>query len=420
MTQKRLFGALASLSVVAVLPLACTATGTATSDVIAPGPKAQDQLLQALIGAEIGDIIQLAEGRFELDTTLSLDVAGVTVRGQGLGKTVLDFSRQVAGSGGEGLMVTADSFTIEDLSVVNSRGDAIKVEGTTGVTFRRVRIDWEGPPKTENGAYGLYPVQCNDVLIEDSEVRGASDAGIYVGQSKNIIVRRNRVWENVAGIEIENSTGADVHDNVAFNNTGGVLVFSLPEMPVKNGRDSRIYDNQIYENNHPNFGKPGAIVSTIPPGAGVIIMANENTEVWGNTIRDNQTANLSVTSFTSTGREYNDPAYDPFAEGISIHDNTFSGGGTAPMGAFADAVRPHVGEQFPDIVWDGVVDAAKMENGETPARLRIYVANNGDADFANVDMASVLAGKPPKIDRDLAHYAGALPEPPRPVTIAGT
>ena len=409
----------AALWVGMVIFAGCAGTD-AGSGPIAPGPEAQVQVQSAMITAQPGDVIELGEGRFDFDATLSLDVESVTLRGQGLDKTVLDFSGQTAGGGGEGLMVTADTFAVEDLAVVNSRGDAIKVEGTTGVTFRRVRIDWDGPPKTENGAYGLYPVQCTDVLIEDTQVRGASDAGIYVGQSKNIIVRRNRVWENVAGIEIENSTGADVYDNVVFNNTGGVLIFSLPELPVKNGRDSRVYNNEIFDNNLANFGKPGAIVSTIPPGAGLIIMANENTEIYGNEFRDNQTSNVSILSFLATQREYNDPEYDPYAEGIYVHDNTFEGGGTQPVGAFADAVRPLVGDEFPDIVFDGMVDPAKLDNGRVRDELRIYVVNNGDADFVNVDMGTILEGGSPTIDRDLANYAGALPDPPAPVMIAGT
>jgi len=48
----------------------------------------------------------------------------------------------------------------------------------------------------------------------------AADAGSYVGQSKNVIVRNNRAESNVAGIEIENTQGADVYDNVAVDNTG--------------------------------------------------------------------------------------------------------------------------------------------------------------------------------------------------------
>src|SRR5690606_12102352 len=131
-------------------------------------------------------------------------------------ETVISFAGQVDGA--QGLLVTADGFTAEDLAVMDTAGDGIKVEGGARVIVRRVRVEWSGTPSQDNGAYGLYPVQCTDVLIEDSLVRGASDAGIYVGQSERIVVRRNRVERNVAGIEIENSFDADVFENTATEN----------------------------------------------------------------------------------------------------------------------------------------------------------------------------------------------------------
>jgi parallel beta-helix repeat protein len=407
----------ASGAVALMLTLGVAACGGGGAGPIEPGPDANRQIQLALIEAQPGSVVELAAGRFELDTTVSLDVEGVTVRGAGMGETVLDFAGQAAGSGGEGITVTADDFTVEDLTVANTRGDGIKVEGTRGATFRRVMVDWEGEPATTNGAYGLYPVQVTGVLIEDCKVRGASDAGIYVGQSSNIVVRRNEAWENVAGIEIENSTGAEVYENVAHHNSGGILVFSLPELPVKDGRDSRVYANQIYENNHPNFGKPGAIVSALPPGSGLILMANDNTEVWDNTFRDNQTAQVSVISFLSTQREYDDPGYDPYPEGIWIHDNRFEGGGDAPQGRFAEAVMPHLGERMPDIVWDGIVDPAKLVDGEVAPENRLYLGDNGDAEFAAVDFPAIAEGRAPKIVRDASAFAGELPSPPPPVTL---
>ncbi len=383
-----------------------------------PGSDAEQILQTALLTAPPGTVIELGEGRFEFEGGLSLDVANITLRGLGTDKTILDFSRQEAGTGGEGILVTSDGFTVEHLSVENTKGDAIKVIGASDVTFRSVRVDWTGPPKTENGAYGLYPVQCTNVLIEDSEVRGASDAGIYVGQSKNIIVRRNRVWQNVAGIEIENSYGADVYDNVASNNTGGILIFSLPELPVKNGRDTRVFRNQVIDNNLPNFGLAGAIISTLPSGTGIQIMANENTEIFENEIRDNQTYNVAILSFLVTGREYDDPEYDPFAEGIYIHDNTFSGGGDNPQGIARERAAL-IGGTFPDIVYDGFVDAAKMVDGETPPALGIYVENNGDADFVNLDLGALMDGGTPVAKTDLLAHAGALPNPPPEIVISG-
>lgn len=406
---------------VALLPaLACTGEPGPHNTVLEPGDDAQRRIQTALIEAEPGDVVELGAGRFELEGTLSLDVEGVTLRGQGMEETFLDFARQEAGTGGEGILVTSDRFVIEDLSVENTRSDAIKVEGSRGVTFRRVRVDWAGEPKTENGAYGLYPVLCRDVLIEDSRVRGASDAGIYVGQSENIVVRRNEAWENVAGIEIENSVGADVYENRAHHNTGGLLVFSLPDLELKNGHGSRIFNNEIHDNNHPNFGLEGNIVATIPPGTGLLVMANDKTEVFENTIRNNQTANLSILSFLATGRPFDDPEYDPYPEGIYVHHNAFEGGGDDPRGAIAAQVSPLLGGRLPDIVYDGMTDPEKEVEGRLPPELGIYISENGDADFVNMGLGEPRQGdEPPTLLTDLSPYAGQLPESPSPVVLGG-
>ena len=115
------------------------------------------------------------------------------------------------------------------------KGDGIKSKGSDVITFKDLKVVWTGGPLTTNGAYGVYPVESKNVLIDGVTVSGASDAGIYVGQSDNIIVRNSRAEYNVAGIEIENSTNADVHDNVATHNAGGILVFDLPDLPKIGG-----------------------------------------------------------------------------------------------------------------------------------------------------------------------------------------
>ena len=104
-----------------------------------------------------------------------------------------------------------------------------------------LRTEWTGGPKSTNGAYGFYPVESEDVLIDGCVAIGASDAGIYVGQSKNIIVRNSIAQYNVAGIEIENSYYADVYDNLASHNTGGILIFDLPDLPQQGGHHIRVF-----------------------------------------------------------------------------------------------------------------------------------------------------------------------------------
>ncbi len=371
---------------------------------IQPGPNVQRETQRALITAKPGDTVRFAAGVFEFSKTLSLDVENVTVSGVGPDKTIMKFRDQVTGTGGEGLLVTKGGFTLQDLAIEDSQGDAVKVTGVDGVTFRNVRVEWTRGPNPENGAYGLYPVESRNVLIEGCTAIGASDAGIYVGQSENIIVRNNVAKMNVTGIEVENSIGADVYGNLSTDNTGGVLVFKLPNLPKKESRQCRVFDNRIIANNRENFAKPGTLVSGLPPGGGLILMATDEVEVFGNEIADNDTANLTIIGFRSTRRKVKDKDFDPYCEAIHIHDNTFSGGGTNPVGDLGKAIKAIFGKNGPDIVYDGSFDPKKVVDGWLPDEYGISIRNNGDASFVNLDLAAMMAGEKPNVVMDLADY----------------
>jgi parallel beta-helix repeat protein len=268
-------------------------------------------------------------------------------------QSILSFGNQAQGA--EGLLVTADDFVIEDLAIEDTIGDALKINESTNVTIRRVRTEWTNGPDPENGAYGIYPVQSRNILIEGSVAIGAADAGIYVGQSSQIIVRNSRAEYNVAGIEIENSTFADVYDNVATNNTGGILVFDLPNLEIQGGRSTRVFNNEVYLNNTENFAPEGAIVGNVPPGTGLLILANDNIEVFENQFWDNGNVNIMIYSYTLGGRVIADPNYDPFPEQIYIHDNEYRGGGTAPRHRLLIAWHELAQVNTPNIVWGGLV-----------------------------------------------------------------
>ena len=207
----------------------------------------EENLQRQLIEAESGDVIEIPAGIHRFTRSLSLNVSGVTIKGEGMNSSVLSFQNQQQGA--EGLLVSADNFTIQDLAIEDTTGDALKVNESNNVVIRNVRTEWTNGPATTNGAYGIYPVQSTNILIDGAVAIGASDAGIYVGQSSQIIVRNSHTEYNVAGIEIENSTYADVHNNVAVNNTGGILVFDLPNLPVQGGANTRVFNNEISINN---------------------------------------------------------------------------------------------------------------------------------------------------------------------------
>ena len=351
--------------------------------VIQPSENSYQDIQEALILAEPGDVVRLTAGTFYLRDSLSLDVNDVQVEGEGMHQTILDFSDQQ--SGAQGLSVTSDNVTLQDFSIQNAKGDAIKVKGVTNIKFLRVKTEWTNGPSSENGAYGLYPVESTNVLIDGCVAIGASDAGIYVGQSKNIIVRNSRAEYNVAGIEIENSYYADVFNNLATNNTGGILIFDLPGLPQQGGHHVRVFNNRSVGNNTDNFAPEGNIVGEVPRGTGIIIQANSDVEIFDNEIGDNDTVNIAVVTY---GNETDDQTYYPHPKSIQIHGNEFGPTGYNPdtsKGELAQILFDLSGGNMPDIFWDGLVPLSQIIFGQ-PQDEKMIITNNGDG--------SLLAIKP--------------------------
>lgn len=340
-----------------------------------------------MLEAKSGDVIELPAGTFHFDRGLSLYGNNLTLRGAGIDQTILSFKNQLMGA--EGVFVSGNNLVIEDFAIEDPKGDALKVIEGKDVIIRRVRAEWTNGPDASNGAYGLYPVKTTNVLVEDCVAIGASDAGIYVGQSDNIIVRRNRAEWNVAGIEIENSVGADVYENIASHNTGGILVFNMPNIP-KVGHSTRVYNNQIVDNNTENFAAEGTAVAAVPAGSGLVINSNDRVEIFDNDISGNQTANVLVSSYYSTGYEgkYELAAeYDPYPETIYIYGNRFAGGGDKPDAEELNALRVAIfGENgaLPDVVWDGFYNTELASSGKLRATHAICL-DNGEASLLNMD-----------------------------------
>ncbi|MGI9344881.1 MAG: parallel beta-helix domain-containing protein [Gammaproteobacteria bacterium] len=349
-----------------------------------PGPDLQERLQAALINLQPGDTLQLGAGIFNLTDGLSLDVDNVTIKGMGRKETRLVFAEQE--TAGEGLLVTSDHVTLTDFAVLDTRSDGIKAKGCKNLKIQGVHVEWTRGPHTENGAYGIYPVECTGVLIEGSFVIGASDAGIYVGQSSNIIVRNNAAQYNVAGLEIENSFYADVIGNELSHNTAGILVFDLPNLPQQGGHHVRVFNNRSHHNDTPNFAVPGTVVADVPLGVGILVMANSSVEIFANYINDNATANLMVVSYQN---EYEDSQYNPIPKDIYIHNNTFGNGGFDPDMDKVGIIADIAGTPVPDIVWDGVTSVSGRLFGTEPT---IILGENNNlhtgqpAGFVNLDL----------------------------------
>ena len=362
---------------------------------VAPGGDAQEKLQTALLDAKPGDTVKIAAGRYELTDGLSLDVANVTVKGAGPDATILSFKGQK--SSGEGFLITSSKVTVRDLGVEDTKGDGIKSKGVDQISFVNLKVSWSGGPKETNGAYGVYPVASTHVLIDKVTVNGASDAGIYVGQSKFIIVRNSRAEFNVAGIEIENSMNADVFDNVATHNAGGILVFDLPNLPQMGGHSTRIFRNQVVQNDTKNFAKKGAIVGDVPTGTGVMLMANRDVHVFDNDIDQNATAAVMIISYT---KAYDDLTYNPLPRDIVVRDNKIGKNGWDPQFAGGDIIAKALGGSLPPVIWDGVTNYTR-KGATTPEMAHVRLTDGPVANLHFAAPGNVFSAKPqvtPSID----------------------
>ena len=348
----------------------------------------QKKYQSQMILAEEGTVIELPAGTFTLTNTLSLEgKKKVTIRGKGMDKTILSFKGQTDGAEGirvsDGTDIVLEGFTVQD-----AKGDAIKTMHVTGITFRDVKTEWTGIPGPENGGYGLYPVQCKEVMIDKCQAIGASDAGIYVGQSQDITVKNSRAFQNVAGIEIENSLRAVVYDNEATENTGGVLVFDLPDLIQKKGGEVKVYNNYIHDNNYVNFAPKGNIVATVPSGTGLLILATKGVEVYNNRIINNQSVGTGIISYYVTLKKIKDKEYDPYPSNLSIHDNIYERKAGLPISKdpLGTVIANKYGADVPHIIYDGIKNPKMLdEKGNWIAGQCISIINNKGQTIVNLD-----------------------------------
>ncbi|MDC0509479.1 right-handed parallel beta-helix repeat-containing protein [Gammaproteobacteria bacterium] len=378
--------------------------------VLGPSSDSQEEIQEALIDLEPGDVLTLKSGEYFFEDGISLDVDDVIFEGSGINETILNFGGQV--SGAQGLLVTSNGVTIRDFAVLDAKGDAIKVIGADGINMVRLRTEWQGGPKETNGAYGFYPVESKNVLIDGCVAIGASDAGIYVGQSQHIIVKNSIAQYNVAGIEIENSFYADVFDNIASHNTGGILIFDLPDLPQQGGHHVRVFRNKAINNDTDNFAPEGNIVGEVPRGTGIIIQANSEVEVFDNDIYGNGTVNLSIVTY---GYETEDENYNPHPKSIQIHGNRFGEGGFDPdveTGELASILFALSEGDMPDIFWDGILPTSQLILGQ-PDNEKLVMSNNGDATFLTLNPIKYMLPFFDPVERDIAEYDGEIrPLPP--------
>ncbi len=318
--------------------------------------KAGQSIQAALDTAHAGDTIEVEPGLYHESLTIDLD--NITFKGKNTaspfefakakpddaktgtygvrGWPILEGKNELA----DGIIATGSNFHIEGFEFRNYKANGIQVQHAHKPVFRDLIVN-------NSGLYGTYPVSCTGVLIEKVACMRIADAAIYVGQSRDIVVRDSIAYASVTGIEIENSINSVVENNHVFDNTAGILVFLLPNNVSKAGRDHKVINNKVIGNNHANFGNPNAIVGQVPAGGGILVMAADNVEVANNEIRDNNSYGVAVTSVEISYPQGTQFDIGPTPENTWVHGNTYVNNGTNP-----DPKILQNGLKGTDLLWD--------------------------------------------------------------------
>lgn len=386
-------------------------------------PGEETRIVEAFLSIKDNTSILLKQGTYKFDNLSIAQVNHIRIKGEGFDKTILDFSDQ--SQGGEGIRITdVKGFTIDGLTIRDSKGDLIKINKSRDVAITNLHAVWKAADST-SGGYAIYPVLCKNVLIENCYAEGSSDAGIYVGQSDSVIVTKCRAAKNVAGCEIENTAHAQVYDNEFYNNTAGFLIFDLPGLSQRGGY-VKAYHNYIHDNNSRNFAKAGSFgtisgVGNASPGSGVIILAASNIEIYANRIINNNSSSITIASGFSVddkAAEKINGQYSPISTHVKIYDNTIQMGDAFPEPAYQhhigkllvaieqklnvqDALRKN--KRIPFIMYDGfssnILTGAKGANPDS-----ICISQPGDNVFVNSDFINMAHPEKWRPDTNMAPF----------------
>jgi len=293
---------------------------------------------EAVKAASAGDLIRVFPGTYSENVYIDKDdisLQGVVINGEW---PTLDGKKEI----NDAFLYSGNGILIENFKIINYKGNGVM--GQAGNNFI-IRNNWI----IDTGVYGIFPQYGKNGLIEHNVLSKIADAAIYVGMCDNVDVLHNEVFDNVAGIEIENSRHCLVENNYAHNNTGGLLAFVTPGLPIKTTFDVILRNNFVVNNNHENFGAPGSTVAGIPAGTGILIMAADDVIVENNIITGNKNSGITIVDLATGDPKANDPNSEGNPDRVVILDNMMFDNGNDPTGELKAIMLTQLDSKGPDI-----------------------------------------------------------------------
>ena len=275
-----------------------------------------ESIQAAIKAAPAGTIVRVMPGTYHETVYIDKDdirIVGVIEEGR---RAVLDGEKKL----NDAILYSGNNFVAENLEIRNYKGNGIMGQAGNNFEIRNNVI-------ASSGVYGIFPQLGQNGIVEHNVVSGIADAAIYIGMSDNILVAHNEVFDSVAGIEIENSRHAIVEHNYVHDNSGGLLAFVTPGLPIKTTVDVIFRNNFVVGNNHANFGAPGSTVSGIPAGTGILVMAADDVVIEGNVISDNKVSGVIITDHAHASNITADADSDPNSDRVKLLDNVMLNNG---------------------------------------------------------------------------------------------
>ena len=250
--------------------------------------------------------------RVELSTTpyafigsaSDVTIAGVTIVKYATPAQAGTIQSQEPAEGGNGTR-----WTIEDVDLSGSHGVGIRTGD--GTVIRNSYIH-------HNGQLGITAAGSSDILIENNEIAYNNLAGF--------------TWEwEAGGVKITNSTGVVLRGNFVHDNVGPGLWADLDTL------DTTYEGNTVLDNTGPGIfheisgaaivrdnvvERNGSDKASWLWGAGILIAASSDVEVYGNVVNDNENG------ITGIQQDRGDGPYGPrLLTNLYVHDNTLTLGG---------------------------------------------------------------------------------------------
>jgi parallel beta-helix repeat protein len=292
----------------------------------------------AVDSAQPGDTVHVPDGTYRENVVVTRD--NITIEGSP--GVILD-GKGLAGD--TGIKVASldpakriNGFTVSGLTIQNYSRNGVLLRSVDN--FRITRGTY-----LDNDEYGIFPIQSSGGLIDHNFVSGSNDTGIYVGQSRDIVVEKNHAIDCTLGIEIELSSHIDVLNNMARANTIGIVVQILPGLAITVTSDVNVAGNKLIGNNRPNpVTDPHDLLSRLPSGIGFINVGGDRVIVQDNIATENHSAGIVVVQLPRDAAEL-DPRLEPFPDDNQVRNNVVMRNGADPD----PKIAPFPGA---DLLWD--------------------------------------------------------------------